>query len=160
MDQLSGRSCYNIRMKIVNKKASFNYEILESLEAGVVLTGAEVKAIKSGRANIGDAYVKVLNNELWLVNANIPKYEFATDKNYDPARSKKLLINRVQLDRLESKMKQGNLTLIPVSLYTVRGMIKVEVGLAKGRKYHEKRDRDKERDLDRELHYESKKYVV
>jgi SsrA-binding protein len=147
-------------MKIVNKKASFNYEILESLEAGVILTGAEVKSIKSGRANIGDAYVKVLNNELWLVNANIPKYEFASDKNYDPARSKKLLINRVQLDRLESKMKQGNLTLIPVSLYTVRGMIKVEVGLAKGRKYHEKRERDKERELDRELHYESKKYVV
>jgi SsrA-binding protein len=147
-------------MKIVNKKASFNYEILESLEAGVILTGAEVKSIKSGRANIGDAYVKVLNNELWLVNANIPKYEFASDKNYDPARSKKLLINRVQLDRLESKMKQGNLTLIPVSLYTVRGMIKVEVGLAKGRKYHEKREREKERDLDRELHYESKKYVV
>jgi len=147
-------------MKIVNKKASFNYEILESLEAGVVLTGAAVKAIKSGRANIGDAYVKIINNELWLVNADIPKYQFATDKNYDSARSKKLLINRAQLDKLESKMKQGNLTLIPVSLYTVRGMIKVEVGLAKGRKYHEKRDREKERDLDRELHYESKKYVV
>lgn len=160
MDQLSGRSCYNSRMKIVNKKASFNYEILESLEAGVVLTGAEVKSIKSGRANIGDAYVKVINNELWLVNADIPKYQFATDKNYDSARSKKLLINRTQLDKLESKMKQGNLTLIPVSLYTVRGMIKVEVGLAKGRKYHEKRDREKERDLDRELHYENRKYVV
>jgi SsrA-binding protein len=147
-------------MKIVNKKASFNYEILESLEAGVVLTGPEVKSIKTGRANIGDAYVKVIDNELWLVNADIPKYQFTNDKNYDSARSKKLLINREQLNRLESKMKQGNLTLIPVSLYTVRGMIKVEVGLAKGRKYHEKRERDKERDLDRELHIENRKYVV
>lgn len=147
-------------MKIVNKKASFNYEILESLEAGVILTGAEVKSIKSGRANIGDAYVKVINNELWLVNADIPRYQFASDKNYDSARSKKLLINRDQLAKLESKMKQGNLTLIPISLYTVRGLIKVEVGLAKGRKYHEKKAREKERDLDRDLHYESRKYVV
>lgn len=147
-------------MKIANKKASFNYEILESLEAGVVLTGPEVKSIKTGRANIGDAYVKVINNELWLVNADIPKYQFTNDKNYDSARSKKLLINRGQLNKLESKMKQGNLTLIPVSLYTVRGMVKVEVGLAKGRKYHEKRDREKERDLDRDLHIENRKYVV
>lgn len=147
-------------MKIANKKASFNYEILETLEAGVVLTGAEVKSIKSGRANIGDAYVKVINNELWLVNADIPKYQFTTDKNYDSARSKKLLVNRVQLAKLENKMKQGNLTLIPVSIYTVRGMIKVEVGLAKGRKYHEKREREKERDLDRELHIENRKYVI
>mgnify|MGYP005817570069 CR=1 FL=1 len=147
-------------MKIVNKKASFNYEILESLEAGIVLTGAEVKSIKSGRANIGDAYVKVINNELWLVNADIPKYQFASDKNYDSSRSKKLLVNRGQLERLQSKTKQGNLTLVPVSIYTVRGMIKVEIGLAKGRKYHEKREREKERDLDRDLHYENRKYVV
>ncbi len=147
-------------MKIVNKKASFNYEILETFEAGVVLTGAEVKSIKSGRANIGDAYVKVINNEIWLVNADIPKYQFTTDKNYDAARSKKLLINRDQLAKLESKMKQGNLTLIPVSVYTVRGLIKVEVGLAKGRRYHEKREREKERDLDRDLHLENRKYVV
>lgn len=147
-------------MKIVNKKASFNYEILESLEAGIILTGAEVKSIKSGRLNLGDAYVKVLNNELWLVNADIPKYQYATDKNYDSARSRKLLVNREQLTKLESKIKQGNLTLIPVSVYTVRNFVKVQVGLAKGRKYHEKREREKERDLDRDLLFENRKYVI
>ena len=160
MEQVYTRSCYNIPMKIVNKKASFNYEILESLEAGIMLTGAEVKSIKGGRINLGDAYVKVIDNELWLVNADIPKYQYSTDKLYDSSRSRKLLINRQQLTRLQSKIKQGNLTLIPVSVYTVRGFIKVEVGLAKGRKYHEKREREKERDLDRDLHFENRKYVI
>ena len=147
-------------MKIVNKKASFNYEILESLEAGVILTGAEVKSIKTGRLNLGDAYVKVINNELWLVNADIPKYKYTSDKNYDNARSRKLLVNHAQLERLQSKIKQGNLTLVPLSVYTVHGLIKVEVGLARGKKYHEKREKEKERDMDRDLQYESKKYMV
>ncbi len=147
-------------MKIVNKKASFDYEIIESLEVGIVLTGAEVKSIRDGRINLGDSYVKVINNELWLVNADIPRYKFATDKNYDSARSRKLLINRSQLLRLQAKMKQGNLTLIPLSVYTVRTLIKLEVALAKGRKYHEKRDRERERDLDRDLLYENRKYVI
>jgi SsrA-binding protein len=147
-------------MKIVNKKASFNYEILESLEAGVILTGAEVKSIKTGRLNLGDAYVKVINNELWLVNADIPKYKYTSDKNYDNARSRKLLVNHAQLERLQSKIKQGNITLVPLSVYTVHGLIKVEVGLARGKKYHEKREKEKERDMDRDLQYESKKYMV
>ena len=147
-------------MKIVNKKASFNYEILESLEAGVILTGSEVKSIKTGRLNLGDAYVKVINNELWLVNADIPKYKYTSDKNYDNARSRKLLVNHAQLERLQSKIKQGNLTLVPLSVYTVHGLIKVEVGLARGKKYHEKREKEKERDMDRDLQYESKKYMV
>lgn len=147
-------------MKIVNKKASFNYEILESLEAGVILTGAEVKSIKTGRLNLGDAYVKAINNELWLVNADIPKYKYTSDKNYDNARSRKLLVNHAQLERLQSKIKQGNLTLVPLSVYTVHGLIKVEVGLARGKKYHEKREKEKERDMDRDLQYESKKYMV
>jgi SsrA-binding protein len=147
-------------MKIVNKKASFNYEILETLEAGIILTGAEVKSIKTGRLNLGDAYVKILNNELWLVNAGIPQYQYSSDKSYDPARSRKLLINRTQLERLESKIKQANLTLIPISVYTARGFIKVEIGLARGKKHYEKKEKEKERDLDRDLLYESKKYVV
>lgn len=147
-------------MKIVNKKASFNYEILESLEAGVILTGSEVKSIKTGRLNLGDAYVKVINNELWLVNADIPKYKYTSDKNYDNARSRKLLVNHAQLERLQSKIKQGNLTLVPLSVYTVHGLIKIEVGLARGKKYHEKREKEKERDMDRDLQYESKKYMV
>ncbi len=147
-------------MKIINKKARFDYEILESLEVGIVLRGMEVKSVKGGRVNISDAFVKVIGDELWLVNADITKYQYATDEHYDSKRTRKLLIQRKQLDRLESKMKQGNLTLIPLSIYTVRGYIKVEVGLAKGKKYHEKRRAEKERDMDRDLLYESRKFVV
>lgn len=147
-------------MKITNKKAYFDYEILESFEAGVVLNGGEVKSIRRGRINLKDAYVKIINDELWLVNADIPRYEYASDDNYDPFRSRKLLIKRNQLNRIESKIKQGNLTIIPVSIYTVRGYIKVEIALAKGKKYHEKRKREKERDMERDLLYESRKYVV
>ena len=126
-------------MKIINKKARFDYEILESLEVGIVLRGMEVKSVKGGRVNISDAFVKIIGDELWLVNADITKYQYASDNHYDSKRTRKLLIQRKQLDRLESKMKQGNLTLIPLSIYTVRGYIKVEVGLARGKKYHEKR---------------------
>lgn len=147
-------------MKIINKKARFDYEILESLEVGIALLGMEVKSVKGGRVNISDAFVKVIGEELWLVNADITKYQYATDEHYDSKRTRKLLIKRNQLDRLESKMKQGNLTLIPLSIYTVRGYVKVEVGLAKGKKYHEKRKAEKERDMDRDLLYESRKFVV
>ena len=137
-------------MKIINKKARFDYEILESLEVGIVLRGMEVKSVKGGRVNISDAFVKIIGDELWLVNADITKYQYASDNHYDSKRTRKLLIQRKQLDRLESKMKQGNLTLIPLSIYTVRGYIKVEVGLARGKKYHEKRKAEKERDMDRD----------
>jgi len=147
-------------MKIINKKARFDYEILESLEVGIVLRGMEVKSVKGGRVNISDAFVKIIGDELWLVNADITKYQYASDNHYDSKRTRKLLIQRKQLDRLESKMKQGNLTLIPLSIYTVRGYIKVEVGLARGKKYHEKRKAEKERDMDRDLLYESRKFVV
>lgn len=147
-------------MKIINKKARFDYEILESLEVGIALLGMEVKSVKGGRVNISDAFVKVIGEELWLVNADITKYEYASDDHYDSKRTRKLLIQRNQLDRLESKMRQGNLTLIPLSIYTVRGYVKVEVGLAKGKKYHEKRKAEKERDMDRDLLYESRKFVV
>ncbi|MDD3734820.1 MAG: SsrA-binding protein SmpB [Candidatus Cloacimonetes bacterium] len=147
-------------MKIINKKARFDYEILESLEVGIALLGMEVKSVKSGRVNISDAFVKVIGDELWLVNTDITKYEYASDEHYDSKRTRKLLIQRKQLNRLESKMKQGNLTLIPLSIYTVRGYIKVEIGLARGKKYHEKRKAEKERDMDRDLLYESRKFVV
>lgn len=147
-------------MKIINKKARFNYEILESLEVGIALLGMEVKSVKGGRVNISDAFVKVIGEELWLVNADITRYEYASDNHYDSKRTRKLLIQRKQLDRLESKMKQGNLTLIPLSIYTVRGYVKVEIGLARGKKYHEKRKTEKERDMDRDLLYESRKFVV
>lgn len=147
-------------MKIKNKKAFFNYEISDSFEAGVILTGAEVKSIKSGRINLSDSFVKIVGGELWLVNADIPKYQFDGREDYDSRRSRKLLVSSKELIELDSKLKQKNLTLIPVSVYTTRGKIKVEVGFGKGRKRHEKKEREKERDLDRELLYEKRKFVI
>jgi SsrA-binding protein len=147
-------------MKITNKKAYFDYDVLESFEVGIVLKGSEVKSIRQGRINLKDAYVKVINNELWLVNADIPRYEYTVDDNYDSFKSRKLLIKRNQLNRIGSKIKQGNLVIIPLSVYTARGYIKVEIAIAKGKKYHEKRKKEKERDMNRDLLYESRKYVV
>jgi len=147
-------------MKIFNKKASFNYDIIETLEAGIVLTGAEVKSIKSGRANLGDSFVKIINNELYLINADIPKYKYDGSSSYDSKRSRKLLVKREDLIQLNSKLKSKNLLLIPVSMYITRGIVKVEVGLARGRKRYEKKEREKERDLDRDLLVENRKYVI
>ena len=147
-------------MKIKNKKASFNYEISDCFEAGIVLAGAEVKSIKSGRINLSDSYVKIVGGELWLVNADIPKYQFDGREGYDSRRSRKLLVKTKELMELSNKLKQKNLTLIPLSVYTTRGKIKVEVGFGKGRKRYDKKEREKERDLDRELLYEKRKYVI
>lgn len=147
-------------MRIKNKKASFNYEISDAFEAGIVLAGAEVKSIKSGRVNLSDAFVKIVGGELWLVNADIPRYKSDGSLEYDSKRSRKLLVKRKELVKVDSKLKQKNLTLIPLSVYTSRGKIKVEVAFGKGRKKHEKKAREKERELDRELLYEKRKYMV
>ncbi|HOV29844.1 MAG TPA: SsrA-binding protein SmpB [Candidatus Dojkabacteria bacterium] len=147
-------------MKISNKKANFNYQIIESFEAGIMLTGAEVKSIKNNRANLTDSFVKIINGELYLVNADIPRYKYDGRQNYDSRRSRKLLIKKSELIQIQSKIKSKNLILIPLSLYQTRGIIKVQVGLGRGRKKYEKKNREKEKDLNKELLYESRKYVV
>lgn len=147
-------------MRIINKKALYNYEVLERFEAGIVLTGSEVKAIRDSRCNLGDAFVKIISNELWLVNVDIPKYKYDGSSDYDSARSRKLLVKKKELTYFESKMKQGNLTLIPLSVYSKGRNIKVEVGLARGKKRYEKKLQEKERDLNRELLLEKRKYMI
>jgi SsrA-binding protein len=147
-------------MKIKNKKAFFNYEIVDSFEAGIVLTGAEVKSIKSGRINLTNAYVKIVGGELWLVGADIPRYKYDGSEEYDAQRSRKLLVKRKELIEIESRLRQKKLTLIPLSVYTTRGKIKVEVGFGKGRKRYEKKAREKKKDLERELLYEKRKHMV
>ena len=147
-------------MKIKNKKAFFNYEISDPFEAGVVLTGAEVKSVKSGRIDLSNAYVKIINGELWLVGADIPKYRYDGSEQYDAQRSRKLLVKKTEIEQIESSLRQKRLTLIPLSVYTTRGKVKVEVGYGRGRKRHEKKAREKERDLDKELLYQKRKYMV
>lgn len=147
-------------MQILNKKAFHNYEILEGLEVGIQLKGAEVKSLRMGRCNLGDSFVKVLNNELWLINTDIPRYKYDGSSNYDSARSRKLLINSKELIYLQNKMKQGNLTLIPLKVYSKGGIFKLEIGLARGKKRYEKKLEEKERDLNRDLLVEKRKYMI
>lgn len=147
-------------MNIVNKKALHNYQILERFEAGIVLTGAEVKSLRAGRCNLKDSYVKILNDQLWLINADIAQYKYDGSPDYDSTRSRKLLIKKKELIYLQSKMKQGNLTLVPLRIYLKGNVFKVEVGLAKGKKIHEKRQEEKKRDMERELLLEKRKYMV
>ena len=147
-------------MKIKNKKAFFNYKILESLEVGIVLTGAEVKSLRNNRGNLADAFVKKIGGEFWLVNMEIPRYRYDGNPDYEPARSRKLLLKRREMVKLESKMKQGRLSLIPISVYLKGRRVKVEIALAKGKKRHEKKKTERERTLDRELQREKRKYMI
>lgn len=147
-------------MRISNKKAYFNYEINEKFEAGIILTGAEVKSLRDGRCNLGDSFVKIVNNELWIVNADIPKYKYDGSSDYDSARSRKLLVSREDITYLQSKIRQGNMTLVPLSVYSKGGRIKVEVGVARGKKRYEKKLQEKERTLEKELHLEKRKFMI
>ncbi|MBI2019493.1 SsrA-binding protein SmpB [Candidatus Daviesbacteria bacterium] len=141
-------------MRIINKKALHNYHILERLEAGIVLSGAEVKSIRAGRLDLGESHVRVLNGEAYLVNANIPMYGPASDKEYDAQKSRKLLLHRDQIDSLIGKTSGKGATLVPVSMYEKNNRFKVEVGLAKSKKEFDKRKVIKERDHVRRVEQE------
>ncbi len=141
-------------MRIVNKKALHNYHILEHLEAGIVLSGAEVKSIRAGRIDLGESYVRILSGEAYLVNANIPRYNQAADKEYDGTKSRKLLLHRAQIDSLMGKVTGKGTTLLPVSIYEKNNRFKVEVGLGKSKKEFDKRKIVKERDHIRRVEQE------
>lgn len=141
-------------MRIVNRKALHNYHILDRLEAGVVLSGSEVKSIRAGRVDLGESYVRILNEEAFLINANIPRYQQTSQKDYDPTRSRKLLLHKDQIDSLIGKTQGQGLNLVPVSLYEKNNKFKVEVGLAKSKKEFDKRKVIKERDHIRRVEQE------
>jgi len=147
-------------MRIVNKKALHKYTVEERFEAGVVLTGAEVKSIKSGRCNLSDAYVKFLSGEPYLVNVDIAKYTHSGSSDYDSKRSRKLLLSKKEINYLQIKVKQGGYTLVPLSVYTTRGLIKFEVGLVKGKRKYEKKRVEKDRDVKREMARIKRKHMV
>ena len=135
----------------VNKKARHDYEILNSIEAGLMLSGNEVKAIRSGLMKLTGAYVTFHKNEAFLTGAHIGKYKQASNlEGYDPMQSRKLLLKRRQIDDLHGKLAEKGLTIVPLSVYTKGRHIKVEVGLGKGKKLHDKRRTLKKRDLDRQ----------
>jgi SsrA-binding protein len=134
----------------VNRAAGHRYFLLEKFEAGVVLTGTEVKAIRAGRANLKDAYGLVKDGELWLLNAHIGAYEHGNIYNHEPLRTRKLLVHQEELRKLLGRTQQKGLTLIPTRLYFKRGRVKCELAVAKGKQLWDKRETLRRRDADRE----------
>ena len=134
-----------------NRKARFNYEIGETFEAGIALTGTEVKALRLGKATIAESYADARGNEIWLVNANIPEYLQAGRFNHAPKRIRKLLLHRGQINKLMGAVEREGMTLVPLRLYfNDKGRAKLELALAKGKKLHDKRETEKKRSWERE----------
>ena len=141
------------RFKLVadNRKARFNYAIGEVFEAGIQLTGSEVKSLRSGRANIGESYATARDGELWLFNSNISEYKQAGQFNHSQKRPRKLLLHRRQINKLMGAIEREGMTVVPLKIYfNDKGRAKVEIALAKGKKLHDKRESEKQRDWTRE----------
>ena len=143
-------------MKIVNRSAGYNYLLFDRIETGVALTGAEVKSLFAGQASLEEAYVKIVDGELFLLNAHIHPYRFADVKKIDPKRTRKLLLHKKELLALQGKIQQKNRVLVPVAWYNKGRQIKLEIALAKGKKKWEKREAIKRADLARETEEELK----
>ena len=134
-----------------NKRARFDYHLLDTFEAGVVLKGTEVKALRDGKANITDAFGVVRDGEVFLLNAHISPYERGGYVNHEPTRLRKLLLHRREIRRLIGAVEREGLTLVPLELYFSHGVAKVALALAKGKKLHDKRDTERKRDAEREM---------
>ena len=134
----------------VNRRARYDYEVMESVEAGLVLTGTEIKAIREGRVSLSDSYGKPENGEMWLVNLHIAQYSAGSRENHDPTRRRKLLLRKDQITRLTKMVSERGLTLVPLRLYIKKHYAKVELGLGRGRKRYDKRRAIVERDRERE----------
>ncbi len=145
-----------MRILVNNKKANFNYDIVQTYEAGIVLTGSEVKSLSDAHGNLNEAFVIVRSREMYIINFTIPKYRFNTLKGHEESRTRKLLMHRHEINKIDLLRKQQKLTLIPLKVYWKKNKIKVTVALAKGRKKHDKREALKRRDDMRAI----KKYGV
>lgn len=141
-----------------NKKARFDYEIIETFEAGIVLRGSEVKSLRQKKASIQESYARIKNGEMYITGMNIAVYEMANRFNHEPVHDRKLLLHRHEIKRLIGKVQEKGFTLVPLKLYFKNGKVKVELGLAKGKAKYDKRDSIKKRDVDRELQREWKNY--
>jgi SsrA-binding protein len=134
----------------VNRKAQHEYFIIQTYEAGIVLVGTEVKSLREGKVNLVDSYATIKNGEVWLINAHISEYRQGNINNHNPTRDRKLLLNKSEIRKLIGKTKEKGLTLIPLRLYFLKGKVKVELALAKGKKSYDKRDTIAKKDFQRE----------
>lgn len=144
----------SVRLNIKNKKAKFEYSLLATYEAGVVLTGTEIKSIRLGLAHISEAFCQIKNNEVFLVNMHINEYEFGSYTNHQPTRTRKLLLNKKEIKQISKKIIEKGFTLIPLKVFiSERGFAKVVISIAKGKNTHDKRqsmkDKDNKREMDR-----------
>ncbi len=138
-------------MKILNRRASYDYELQETFEAGINLLGAEVKAVRLGQADLTGSFVRIIGSEAYLVNAKIFPYEYARPESYDQNRTRKLLLHKKELIALKSKIEGSSLTIVPVALYTKRNLVKLELAMAKSKRKFDKKQTLKKKDIDREL---------
>ncbi|MHB9134143.1 MAG: SsrA-binding protein SmpB [Armatimonadota bacterium] len=139
-----------VRVLVDNRKARHDYEILETLEAGLVLTGTEMKSLRGGKGNLRDSYARVVNGEVWIHNMHISPYEQGNRENVDPIRPRKALLHRGEIHRLLGKTREKGLALIPLNIYLSGGRAKVELGLARGKRQYDKREAITEREVARE----------
>ncbi len=140
-------------MEILNRRARYDYNIVSEYEAGIVLTGTEIKSIRMGRMNIKDSYAIVRNEEVYLLNAHISSYEKGNIFNHDEDRTRKLLLNKEEIKKINNKLLLDGYTLVPLKVYFVRGRAKILLGLGKGKKNYDKREDIKKRDMEREIRY-------
>ncbi|MCX6010915.1 MAG: SsrA-binding protein SmpB [Chloroflexi bacterium] len=140
-----------IKTVATNRKAYHNYHIGESVEAGISLTGTEIKSVRAGRVSLGDAYVRPEGGELWLLNAHIARYDAGSYMSHEPTRTRKLLLHRKQIDSLTSQVAERGFTLVPLRVYIKDSLAKVEIALAKGKKLYDKREAIARHDAEREI---------
>ncbi|KKQ34513.1 MAG: SsrA-binding protein [Microgenomates group bacterium GW2011_GWA2_37_6] len=141
-------------MKIANKRAFYDYLISDRFEAGINLNGAEVKAVKMGHADLTSSFVRIMGSEAYLINAKIFPYEYARPEGYDERRTRKLLLHKREIISLKGKTDGSNMTLVPLSFYDKHGLIKLEVGIGKGKKQYDKKEAKKRADLQRDIEQE------
>lgn len=141
----------NNRVVAENRKARFSYEILDTIEAGLVLTGTEVKSLRNGRSNIQESYASAEGGEIWLINAHIPEYTQGNRNNHEPRRPRKLLLSKREIARLTAAVEREGMTIVPLKMYfNDRGLAKLLIAIARGKKLHDKRETAKKRDWNRE----------
>ncbi|MBN2652131.1 MAG: SsrA-binding protein SmpB [Spirochaetales bacterium] len=144
-----------IKILAENRKARFNYEILDSYEAGIALVGTEVKSVRAGKISFADSYADIFNREVFLIGLRISPYDHGNIFNHEPDRKKKLLLHKEEIHKMKRSIDEKGLTLVPLKFYLKKGLVKVEIGVCKGKKLHDKREsikeKDQKRDTDREM---------
>ena len=140
-----------IKVIATNRKANFEYEIINRYEAGFVITGTEVKSIRDGKINIQESYGRISNDEVWIINSHINEYKYGNINNHEPLRNRKLLLNKREIRKIKQQLQEKGLTLVPLKVYFKGSLVKVEIGIAKGKKLYDKRESIKKRDIERNL---------